>query len=139
MINVKKNLVLFGAGVLVLTTAMRFGISRLLDVRQFGLVWGVVAVYAVGVFLLGWVLGRREHKVLPLRSIGLRFHVITYLVCNGVAVLWFQAGLQSMFEKAVTVHRTVLFWGIGLLLHVALFLLTRKKSIRGISRDELFE
>ena len=128
------------AGILViLTIAMRYGLSTLLENMEFNMAWLVVATYAISVFAAGWFLGKKEYESLPLYDIGFKFHLITYLVCNLIGEFWFLLGFQSQVESIKSVHLTALFWGIGLIIHFILYLFARKDSIRGIEKSEIFD
>jgi hypothetical protein len=128
------------AGILVvLTIAMRYGLSTLLENREFNMAWVVAATYAISVFAAGWVLGKKDYECLPLYDIGFKFHLITYLVCNVIAELWFLLGFQSSFESVKSVHLTALFWGIGLIIHLIFYLFARKDSIKGIEKSDIFD
>lgn len=136
---ITSNLAKFALLLTISTVALRFGLSSMLENRHFTLVWVVVALYAIAVFAFGWIFGKRDNETLPLYDIGLRFHVVTYIICNAIAELWYLAGLQSQYEHIRSVHLTVLFWGLGLLLHFILYLFTRKHAINGLKKTEIFE
>jgi len=111
----------------------------MLENQHFSGVWIVAALYAISVFMIGLVFGIKDKQTLPLYDIGFRFHLTTYLVCNLIAELWYALGLQSDYEKISTVHSIVIFWGIGLLIHFIIYLITRKNAIKGIKKTEIFE
>jgi hypothetical protein len=134
-----KNQLRFAAVLLVLTIGLRYGLSNLLELRQFPSAWIVAGLYAVLVFIAGWYFGKKDNEFLPLYNIGFRLHATTYLICNTVAEVWFFLGLNSQYEEIKSVHLTVLFWGLGLLLHLILMLYTRKNVIMGIDRSEIFD
>ncbi len=128
------------AGILViLTIACHFGISTLLENREFTWVWLIAAIFAISVFFAGWYFGKNDYESLPLYDIGFKYHLITYIVCNLIAELWFMLGFQSQFEGVKTVHLTALFWGIGLIIHFIIFLFSRKDSIKGIEKSDIFD
>ena len=111
----------------------------MLQNRHFSGVWFVAAAYGILVFTIAWVFGKRDNLTLPLYDIGLRFHVTTYIICNAIAELWFAFDMQSEYETVKVIHLTAIFWGIGLLIHYTLYLVTRKNAINGIKKSELFE
>jgi hypothetical protein len=114
-------------------------ITLLLNAREFTLIWFVVPFYAVPVFAAGWYLGKKDNEILPLAVTGLKFHLITYSVANIISLLKHQLGLASLYERIETVYLTTLFWGLGVLLHYTLYLLIKRKSIKGIEKNEIFE
>lgn len=88
---------------------------------------------------MGWVFGKRDNLNLPLYDVGFRFHLATYVICNLIGEIWYLLDLQSDYEKIRTIHLTALFWGIGLLIHFIIYLITRKDAIKGIKKSEIFE
>jgi hypothetical protein len=91
------------------------------------------------VFTIGWIFGKKDKMNLPLYDVGFRFHLVTYIFCNLIGELWFLIGLQSEYENVRTVHLTAVFWGLGLLFHFIIYLITRKNAIKGIKKSEIFE
>lgn len=139
MKTVTINQLRFALLLALLTTAFRFGLSSLLDSREFAWVWVAATAYAVAIFCTGWILGKKDNASLPLFDIGLRFHATTYIVFNGISELWFLLGFQSGYESIVAVHLTALIWGFLLVVHFILFLVMRKNSIKGLEKSEIFE
>ena len=128
------------AGVLViLTITFRFGLSTLLQGMEFTLAWMIAAFYGILVFVAGWYFGKKDYDSLPLYDIGFKFHLVTYIICNLIAELWLLLGFQSQYEPVETVHLTALFWGLGLILHFILFMRSRKNSIKGIEKTDIFD
>lgn len=134
-----KNLVLFSISLTILTLLFRFSLSTILHSQQFNGVWIIAILYGIIAFILGWIFGKRDYLILPLYDIGFRFHLATYLICNLIAEIWFLLGLQSDYEKIKSVHLTTIFWGIGLLIHLIIYLITRKNTIKGLDKSEIFE
>jgi len=99
----------------------------------------IAAAYAVLVFIAGWIFGKRDHLSLPLFDVGFRFHLVSYLVCNGVAEIRLFLNYNSVYESDASVHLTALIWGIFILIHFLFYLYTRRNTIDGISKNELFE
>ncbi|MEI7897254.1 MAG: hypothetical protein WCJ26_09480 [bacterium] len=107
MKSLTMNQLSFAGVLVILTIAMRYCLSTLLANMEFNMAWLVAAIYAISVFAIGWFLGKREYESLPLYDIGFKFHLITYVVCNVIAELWFLFGFQSQFERVKSVHLTV--------------------------------
>lgn len=134
-----KNLILFSIGALVLTILFRYSLSTMLRKELFEHIWLITILYALSMFILGWFFGKRDRQTLPLYDIGFRFHLATFIICNLIAELWFLMGLQSDYEKIRVVHLTIIIWGIVLLIHFFFYLITRKNSIKGLKKSEIFE
>ncbi len=139
MKTLSKNLLLFSICLFTLTILFRFSLSSVLQNRLFSSIWIVAATYGVLVFIIGWTFGKRDNLHLPLYDIGFRFHLATYIICNLIAELWHLIGLQSDYENISYIHLTAIFWGIGLIIHYVIYLVTRKNAIKGIKKSEIFE
>jgi hypothetical protein len=133
------NQLRFAAAFFVLTLFIQAAITILLNAEKFALVWIPIPFYIIIVFIAGWYLGRKDNEILPLAVTGFKFHLITYLVANGISLAKHQLGLASIYESINSVYLTIILWGLGLLLHYILFLIVRKGSIKGISKSEIFE
>lgn len=136
---ITRNLVLFSIGLIVFTIVFRYVLSTMLQAEHFVGIWIIAVLYAIIVFINGWIFGKRDKLTLPLYDVGFRFHLATYVICNSIAEIWYSLGLQSDFENIKAVHLTVLFWGIGLFIHFIIYLYTRKNAIKGIKKSEIFE
>lgn len=134
-----KNLVLFSILLAVITIIFRYALSSLLQNQHFSVIWVITILYAILIFSLGWIFGKRDRIAFAWYDVGFRFHLNTYIICNAIAFIWFTLGFQSDYEKITSVYSTLLYWGLGLLIHFIIYLYTRKNSIKGIQKSELFE
>lgn len=134
-----KNILNYALGLTVLTFLFRWVLSSLLEQEQFGTVWIVALLYSAAIFGIAWFFGKRDKESLPLYDVGFRFHLVSYLICNIIAEGWFFFEMQSKFETVKTVHLTVLFWGLGLLIHSFNYYRTRKNTYKGLKKSEIFE
>lgn len=133
------NQLRFAGIITLLTLAFRFGLSNMLTQSEFVLVWIVAAFYAVLMGVTGYFTGKKDHESLPFANIGFKFHLITYVVFIALSEIWFLLGYNSLYESIKTVHLTAIFWGMGVLIHFILFLLTSRDTIKGIDKSEIFE
>lgn len=133
------NQVKFAGMLFFLTIAFRFGLSNSLNNESFSTVWIIAASYGILIFITGWIFGKKDQEFLPLYDIGFRFHLITYIICNLTAEIWHFLNLNSKYESLNSVHLTALYWGFGLIIHYVIFLVTRKHSIKGIKKSEIFD
>lgn len=134
-----KNLIYFAIVFFIGIIAFRYSLSHFLENRAYNPAWMIAVIYFFLNFFIGWFFGKRDYESLPIYDIGFRFHLTTYLLFNIVSVLWFLFGFHSHYESIRTVYITALFWGIGLLIHFILFLMARKSSINGLSKEDIFE
>ena len=136
-----KNSIRFALSLLIATALFRYLLSSLLlgptiDSQSIAL---LAIVYGIMAFIFGWYFGKKDFESLPLYDVGFRFHLLTYLVCNGYAYFWFLSGLTATNEDIAIVHYTAIFWGIGLLVHSFFYLQSRKEVIDGMHKGEIFE
>jgi hypothetical protein len=134
-----KQLALFAALFSIYTVAFRYLLSSSLQHERYSIVWVYAVLYAVAIFITAWNLGKADGMKKILFDAGLRFHVTNYLCFGIISELWFILGLNSDKESINTVHYTMIFWGLGVLLHLAIFLMLRKNTIRGIQRSDIFD
>jgi hypothetical protein len=134
-----KNLMNFSIFFFLGAIVFRYGLSQLLENRDYTVIWILAVTYFFFNVIIGWIYGKRDYEILPLYDIGFRFHFVTYLLFNLVSVAWFLFGFHSYRENIRIVYTTALFWGIGLLIHFIFYLITRKNSINGLNREDIFE
>ena len=134
-----KHLAGFAATALILTISVRALLSFLLETRQFALTYVIAGIYAICMFVAGWLFGEKESQYLPIYDIGFRYNLSTFLIFNGISELWFTLGFNSDYERISSVHFTVILWGAIVLIHYFFFLRYRKKSINGLNKEDLFE
>lgn len=93
--------------------------------------------YFACMFLCGWHLGRKDEIENDIHDIGFRFHAVTYIICIGISFISHYSGWETETLKSITI--TALCWGALLLVHFIVFLLEQRKTIKGYSKDNLFE
>lgn len=134
-----KNLMYFAFFFLVGTVVFRFCLSHFLETHMYSLVWVIAIFYFFFNLFIGWFFGKRDYEMLPMHDVGFRFHFVTYLLFNSASVLWFLFDFHSRSESIGVVYITALFWGLLLLTHLVFYLNARKNSIKGLSKEDLFE
>jgi hypothetical protein len=139
MKTITKNLIYFALFFLIGAIIFRYGLSFFLDTRSYNLVWVIAGIYFIFNYLIGWFFGKRDYETLPLYNIGFRFHLVTYLLFNSVSLLWFTLGFHSTFERIEVIYITAIIWGFLLLVHFVFYYFSLKNSIKGISKEEIFE
>jgi hypothetical protein len=134
-----RNLLLFAFLLLVYTLLFRFGLGSLLTAEKYGLVAIISVLYGAIIFVTAWTTGRRDGKENFLFDAGFRWNMTTYVVWGVASEAWFLLGLQSKHESIRVVHITLLIWGVFLLLHFILFLILRRRTIKGVHKMDIFE
>jgi hypothetical protein len=133
------NLMYFSISFFLGAITFRYGMSYSLESKYFDLVWILATIYFFFNFLIGWHFGKKDYESIPHNDVGFRFHFVTYFLFNSISILWFSLGLNSNYESLRIVYLTAIFWGIILIIHFIFFLLERRKSINGLSKEDLFE
>ncbi|MFN3952320.1 MAG: hypothetical protein ACK4KT_07965 [Thermaurantimonas sp.] len=136
---ITKNLLLFSFFMGLGAVIFRYLMSAFLSESAFESVWVLAAVYFLYNFLIGWYYGKKDYESLPLYDVGFRFHTATFFIFNFVSFLWFFSGAHSVYESVDQLYYMALFWGIGLAVHFILYMLARKKTIKGLNKEELFD
>jgi len=134
-----KNLIKFTISTLFLTLIFRFALSVSLANNKMIFVGVFAIIYAVLMFFNGNYFGKKDYEYLPIYDIGFRFHFATYLGYHFISILWLYYNFQSVFETANSIYWSALIWGIFLMVHGIYFLILRKKSIKNLDKEELFE
>ncbi len=140
MKTITPYLLKFTLTITVLTIIFRYFLSYGIEENNTS---NIVTLSAVIYFFLmlgsGWYFGKMDGEYLPISDVGFRFHLVTYLIHNGISILWIMLGLGSKYET-LNLSRTVAFyWGIFILFHFFLFLKKRKKTINSLDKEDLFE
>ena len=115
---------------IVFRLALTYGVKN--ELNLFIILLSVL--YSICMFAAGWYYGKKDANYLPIYDVGFRFHFTTYLVFVSIGELALCFGLN-----AAGIHITAIIWGIFLVIHFLFFLWARKKSIQGLSKEELFE
>lgn len=139
MKQLTNNLLKYATSFALLTLVFRFALSASLESNETTLIWISAFLYGILAFIAGWIFGSRDNKSLPLFDVGFRFHFTTYLIFGIISELWFVFGFQSKDETISTVHWTLVLWGFFILIHLVIYLITRKKTIEGLDKSDIFD
>ena len=136
---ITKFLILWAISVAVLTLVFRVGLSYCIN-NQMGS-WAIIisTIFGLSLFMLGWILGKKHSLNIFTYGSGFHFHFIDYLAFGIVSEIWMLFGYPAQNELTI-LHYTLLFWGIGVLIHFIIFLIIKKnKTIDGVNKSEIFE
>ena len=136
---ISKNLLLFAFLLLAYTLLFRFGLGSLLTAEKYGFVAIISLLYGGIIFVTGWMTGRRDGRENFLFDAGFRWNLTTFLVWGLASAAWFLLGLHSVHETIRVVHITLLIWSGFLVLHFILFLILRRRTIKGVHKSDIFE
>jgi len=136
---VSRNLLLYALLLLIYTVLFRFGLSSLLAAERW--VWVILIAVAYGaiIFVTAWMNGKRDGINNFLFDAGFRWNLTTFIVWGAASEAWFLLGFHSAHEAIGVVHITLLIWSGFLILHLILFLILRRRTIKGVHKTNIFE
>ena len=139
MKTITPYLLRFALTATILTIVFRYFLSYGIE-NQSGIIITISAtIYGLLMFASGWYFGRKDGEYLPIYDVGFRFHLTTYLIHNGISLLWIGLGFGSKNENLNVSIMVAIYWGIFLLIHFAFFLWSRKNSINNLDKEDIFE
>lgn len=136
---VSRNLLLFAFLLLIYTLAFRYGLGALLTAEKWIWVLIISVAYGAAIFVTAWMTGKRDGMQNFLFDAGFRWNLTTFLVWGVASETWFLLGLHSSHESIRVVHITLLIWSGFLILHFILFLVLRRRTIKGIHKTNIFD
>jgi len=136
---ISRNLLLFALLLFIYTVLFRFGLGQLLMAEKWAWVAIIAVVYGIAIFVTAWMTGKREGMNNFLFDAGFRWNLTTFIVWGAASEAWFLLGLHSAYESIRVVHITLLIWSGFLVLHLILFLILRRRTIKGVHRTDIFE
>jgi len=136
---VSRNLLLFAFLLFAYSLAFRFGLSTLLTAEKWAWVVIISVAYGAAIFVTAWMTGKRDGMNNFLFDAGFRWNLTTFIVWGIASEGWFLLGFHSAYESIRIVHITLLIWSGFLLLHLILFLILRRRTIKGIHKTNIFE
>ncbi len=136
---VSRNLLLYALLLLVYTLLFRFGLGSLLTAEKWFWVIIIAVLYGSMIFVTAWMTGKRDGMENFLFDAGFRWNLTTFIVWGAASEAWFILGLHSAHESIRIVHITLLIWSGFLMLHLVLFLILRRRTIKGVHKTDIFE
>ena len=136
---VSRNLLIFALLLFIYTVLFRFGLGSLLTAEKWAWVLVISVAYGAMIFVTAWMTGKRDGMNNFLFDAGFRWNLTTFIVWGAASEAWFLLGLHSAQENIRVVHITLLIWSGFLILHFILFLILRKRTIKGVHKTNIFE
>jgi hypothetical protein len=133
-----KQLVIFAMLMAVYTLLFRIGLSYCIGNSAWMVLGLLAAGYFAVIFFTAFFLGKSDAQDNPFFDLGLRFHAATFLIWAAVSFGWLYLGNPHPYEHVSDILHILVYWGFALLVHTLVFLITRKDTIRGIRKDEIF-
>jgi len=136
---ISRNLLLFAFLLFAYSLAFRFGLSSLLTAEKWAWVVIISVAYGAAIFVTAWMTGKRDGINNFLFDAGFRWNLTTFIVWGIASEGWFLLGLHSAHESIRIVHFSLLIVSGFLLLPLILFLILRRRTIKGIHKTNIFE
>ena len=136
----KQNQNLFGF-ILVITlwnVLFRFTLSSLLENENWNYVFLPPVIFFFAMYFSGRYFGIKQWRDLPIDQ-SFKYHLSTFSVFFIVSYGFYFGNLLSKHEPRTILDYTLLFWGLGLIVHYIKFRQCSKTSIKGINRDQIFD
>ncbi len=127
----------FAISALLLTVLFRYALSVCIGMGSWTGSVLCSVVYFCLMFLAGWHFGEKEIEDIRIHDIGLRYHLVTFLLCVSVGYAAYYVGWETETLKSMTIG--ALCWGIGLFVHLVFFLLEYNKTIKGYAKSDIFD
>jgi len=136
---ISRNLLIYTGLLFIYTVFFRLGLSSLLTAEKYSWIMVISILYGLVIFITAWTLGKREWKEYFMFDAGLRWNLTTVLTCSLVGEAWFLLNFHSAHEHIRQIHIQVLIMCVVLLLHLIIFLILRKRTIKGVHKADIFE
>ena len=131
------RLMQFAVCSLCLTVAFHYALNLSLGKGSVLLPVLCAVAYFCLMFIAGLYFGSKDSSENEIHDIGFRYHLVTYLLCIGIGYAASYIGWCGVSLKSMNI--TALLWGVGLFIHFLFFVLQWKNTLRGYSKDEIFQ
>ncbi len=138
-----RNLTIFIIVSIPFNVFMQYGVNTFSAERQAALSWMFGIVFPLLHLIAGVILGYRDN--LTRLYLGFRYHFIWFASFNGIWLLWIISGLADnnggwpAAQQLSVVVSKIIGWGYGLIAHFLVTVLYRRKFIKGMHKQDLFE
>ena len=92
----------FALAAVVLTIIFRYFLSYGIEIQTKTIIISSAIIYGISMFSSGLYFGKKDGEYLPIFDVGFRFHLATYVIHNGISLLWIGLGFGSKYEKLET-------------------------------------
>lgn len=95
-------------------------------------------IFFLTMYQTGRYFGLKQWNDLPMNT-SFNYHLSNFVVFFLVSYGFYFSGLLSKYEPISSLNYTLVFWGIGLIVHFLYYWKEMKNSIKGLDRDQLFD
>ncbi|MBZ9631910.1 hypothetical protein LB465_14065 [Salegentibacter sp. LM13S] len=139
MKTITLYLMRFALTVTILTILFRYFLSYGIENLSGIIITLSAGIYGILTFVAGWYFGRKDGEYLPIFDVGFRFHLTTFLIHNGISLLWIGFGFGSKSENLNAPIMGAIIWSVFLLIHFIFYLWARRNSIHNLNKEDIFE
>jgi len=124
-------------GILTLASSIIFFyyLYTALQEQSYSNIWWFAGFFGVFLFVIGFVLGCKDPVHKSRKDLGFQYHLITFLIVNGVGIPWLLFSAQLNPHTYLNAALQVFPWAVGLFFHFYV----SSKSIKGMNKEELFD
>ncbi len=98
-------------------------------------IWIYAILYGLALFFTGLYLGYNDPVQKSRLDLGFHYHLMTFIIVNSIGLISLFIALGFNKNTLLCAIMSIGFWAIGLLVHFYF----SSKSIKGISREEIFD
>lgn len=135
MKKLTTNLKYFAIALMVLTLTFSYYLYSFIASEQYTNIIVLATAFGISVFAVGLYFGYNDKEVNTKIDLGFNYHLFTYIIVNGIGIIWLFSVLGFTNENIKMAASQLLFWGIGLFVHY----LFSRRSIKGYDRDTIFK
>ncbi|NQT27368.1 2TM domain-containing protein [candidate division KSB1 bacterium] len=139
MFKLSRNLKIFSVLFILYTIGFRYFLSLSITNHNHVMLWATAIIYGVTIFITAFVLGKSEDINIGVIYLGFKYHLMTYVIFNVIALLLHSLGFVSQYEDFSHFLLLLVAWGIGLLIHFLFSQLSSKNAIKGVPKEDIFE
>jgi len=135
----KKGICWFGVTLLILTIVFRYLKTYSLD-QQSLIMTGILGiVYCISIPILAWGVGGKNFRTHLFLKTGMLYNLTAFIIYVIISELWHILGFASQYEYIFTIHRTAFLWGLGVIIHLIIYLYSRKYTIKDYQKEDIFD
>ena len=95
--------------------------------------------YGLLMFATAYILGKKEADNLPIYGLAMKYHDSTFVIFFCIYMLWVYFGYPAAFQKDSGIPLFLEIWFFVLLIHSIIYSIGKKKTIKGLDKEELFD
>lgn len=135
----KNELLWFALTMIIVTVAFRYLRTYFFEQNQIGAAALAGLVYGLSIPIFALVFGGKNLLKNLLCKIGFFYNLIAFLIYGIISEMWFLLNFAPEYKLIWNVHRNLIFWFLGLVIHFILFRYLRRSTLKDIQKEEIFD